>query len=1533
MGTLKGVDAPKSGGVHDFAKKMARFGTPLLAFSLASLLYFPTNCLADPATTPGQLTISPQHQQLIITATYSGDEDGSNALWVDWDENDGDWSTLLGSTLLTHTESPYTYSITGLTNGAQYRVRLRWQDDNSPDDQEQTGLIPYTPVVHNSLSTASSKWDGSWGVKDGQYGEFVCATCHKRGSANIKRIKEIFTTADGSNWSGPADPSVNVSFQDTRDDSSDFGDDSEGHSASSRICEVCHSLNKYHNYKVTDNTGGNTGHYNRSDCIRCHKHNNGFKHGGDCEACHGHDAGYEYSLGQLSAGVGSTHSHSTHTENDADDQKGPHIGCDVCHDTSRFAEKIFADGKTLEQTIVCDACHSPSGSYDGVYNAVVGAKANWDTGVYNGAQLQAGKEKWCVTCHDDVPADSQADGSGVSARNVDGDNTNFGFYSSGHGVNANIDCTACHDITKRHIDHIYYPVDDVLLLGNNQTDYRFYDGAGMIMPTGSYTPAAFVLCYQCHQEGLISTDLPVGATTGTNFREQSGSWGGVNLHRYHVIDGLSTSCLKCHNVHGSQRTRMTDPAPEGNGDFRPLRYDSGSSRYFELADQALLNDPAHNVGGSIVTNPVCGGCHNAVSLGSGLTLPNDEGWYLREYDPQSYQDDTDFDGDGVAQEVDNCPGTANSSQADDDGDGIGNECDNCKVADTEKSFNPLQTDTDQDGLGDSCDDICYGLISGWGTQFGPLDSEATDVAVDSDGNSFIVGYTTSVIELGYTSQGNGDMFIARYDAHGNRTWIRQFGSAGIDRANAVAIDAENSAYVVGRTSGTLDGPINSSGNDAFILKYNTEGILQWVEQLHSSYDETAHDVTVDAADNVYVTGTTGGDLDGDGDESHHGDDDIFVSSYNSAGVQNWFKQLGTSSKDYGYSIAVDPSAVVYKILVAGDTLGDLDGPGSHIGSTDYFIASLSADDGTLDELSQHGTNNYETINALAVSGAGDIFVGGRDYSLGGTTGIFLTKLNKSRIIQWKRAFGSLGNDYSRAVAVDNDGNSYIAGEYGSEIALRKYDPDGLLRYSNRWGRANTDMGGIAMDGLERIYLAGTTSGPLFNNPANGKDALLFRLDQALCPDGADNDADGDGIPNGWDNCPYTPNAGQEDDDSDGLGDNCDTCLNDSLNDQDSDGLCDATDDPCLNDPVNDPDGYNVCANDDNCPLDANSDQFDSDGDGWGDVCDNSPDDDNPDQKDSDFDGIGDISDVCPDDPDNDFDGDGICVGARYLYTEKDGANDNCPLIANGAAEDNQADTDLDGIGDACEQACSDYSVNWKSQFGTPIRDDIQAIATVENNGTVVVGKTNGDLNSGGFDFHLTRVGADGSRSWSRQLGSADDKVYPYAVAVAADGHIYVGGETQGDIDADGDQVYAGAKDGFLAKFDSTGGLLWLRQFGTNTDDLVTGIAIDSNGDIYLSGATNEDLDGAGAQLHLGETDLFLIKYEPDGTRTWLRQHGTSRSEGASDIAIHDLSIYLSSTVSIYGLDGQDMYGWDDAILLKYDSDGTRQWTRQIGTEN
>lgn len=189
----------------------------------------------------------------------------------------------------------------------------------------------------------------------------------------------------------------------------------------------------------------------------------------------------------------------------------------------------------------------------------------------------------------------------------------------------------------------------------------------------------------------------------------------------------------------------------------------------------------------------------------------------------------------------------------------------------------------------------------------------------------------------------------------------------------------------------------------------------------------------------------------------------------------------------------------------------------------------------------------------------------------------------------------------------------------------------------------------------------------------------------------DPDDDNDTVLDEVDNCPIDSNLDQLDTELDGFGDACDA-------DDDEDGALDE-DDAFPLDPFEsvDTDGDGDGDNSDNCVDVVNANQLDTDGDGAGNACDGDDDEDglsddyenelhsNPLLVDSDSDGTDDPYDICiivanPDQLDTDLDGVGDACDPDDDGDGFSDSSDNCPLMYN----DDQADTDGDGLGDACE---------------------------------------------------------------------------------------------------------------------------------------------------------------------------------------------------------------------------------------------------------
>jgi uncharacterized delta-60 repeat protein len=369
----------------------------------------------------------------------------------------------------------------------------------------------------------------------------------------------------------------------------------------------------------------------------------------------------------------------------------------------------------------------------------------------------------------------------------------------------------------------------------------------------------------------------------------------------------------------------------------------------------------------------------------------------------------------------------------------------------------------------------------WTKQLGTSSSdEGRGVTTDSSGNIYVTGLTQGGLD-GNTSLGSSDIFLVKYNSSGTKQWTKQLGtsssscftneygyypsSCGSSAGNGVTTDSSGNIYVTGYTVGGLDGNTSLGSSDIFLTKYNSSGTKQWTKQLGSSKDklgnrgEKGKDVTTDSSGNIYVTGSTSGDLDGN---TALGAGDIFLVKYNSSGTKQWTKKLGTRSIDEGKGVTTDSSGNIY---VTGVTLNCLDGNTGCGGYGDIFLVKYNSS-GTKQWTKQLGTSSRDEGKGVTTDSSGNIYVTG--YTVGlenyigldgntslGTTDIFLTKYNSSGTKQWTKQFGTSSMDEGTGVTTDSSGNIYVTGSTylggldgntssGSyDIFLVKYNSDGV----------------------------------------------------------------------------------------------------------------------------------------------------------------------------------------------------------------------------------------------------------------------------------------------------------------------------------------------------------------------------------------------------------------------------------------------------------------------------------------------------------
>jgi Bacterial Ig domain/Beta-propeller repeat len=416
---------------------------------------------------------------------------------------------------------------------------------------------------------------------------------------------------------------------------------------------------------------------------------------------------------------------------------------------------------------------------------------------------------------------------------------------------------------------------------------------------------------------------------------------------------------------------------------------------------------------------------------------------------------------------------------------------------------------------------------------------ATAVAVDELGNVYVAGYTDSaVVQSCNVSQRRGgvDAFVAKWSGINHvLEYCSYVGGSGDDRALAIAVDTLGNAYITGSTTST-DLPTTSGAfqrhtagaMDAFVAKLDATGLLVFSTYLGGSGPDSGHALSLDQMGNVTVVG--------DSQSSDfpvlnayqttlHGQSDVFVARLNSAGTALLYATyLGGQGDDHAIALALDDVGNAY---ITGNTTS-ADFPtanplqGTSAGGQDGFVAKISYTGNSLVYSTYMGGSGGtvgfpETGAGIAVDDAGEAFVTGATSSSdfpttanafqvtppGGEINAFVVKLNAAgNGILYGTYLGGSSVNYALGIAVDNKGTATVAGftaspdfptvnamqpnQAGSYDAfVAKLNPTGtaLVASTLLGGSDADDASAVAIDTMGNTYVVGQTASINFP-PAN-----------------------------------------------------------------------------------------------------------------------------------------------------------------------------------------------------------------------------------------------------------------------------------------------------------------------------------------------------------------------------------------------------------------------------------------------------------------
>lgn len=237
-------------------------------------------------------------------------------------------------------------------------------------------------------------------------------------------------------------------------------------------------------------------------------------------------------------------------------------------------------------------------------------------------------------------------------------------------------------------------------------------------------------------------------------------------------------------------------------------------------------------------------------------------------------------------------------------------------------------------------------------RFGDGGQTGYAIAAGADGSIFVAGSNESTIDLGggpltATDQLSG--FFAKLAPDGSHLWSRAIDS-GLSAANGLAADSFGDVYVTGFVSGTPDlggGPLQASGFDAFLAKYDSGGTLLWASLFGDADAQWGGDLTLDHNEKVTLVGQYAGSLDLGSGSLPAGSGaigNIFVGKFEPDGSPLWSSGFAPVGSGFSSSteVATDPNDG--SVVVSGYMGGTVDFGGGALvskGSSDVPLIKLS----------------------------------------------------------------------------------------------------------------------------------------------------------------------------------------------------------------------------------------------------------------------------------------------------------------------------------------------------------------------------------------------------------------------------------------------------------------------------------------------------------------------------------------------------------------------------------------------------------------
>lgn len=784
----------------------------------------------------------------------------------------------------------------------------------------------------------------------------------------------------------------------------------------------------------------------------------------------------------------------------------------------------------------------------------------------------------------------------------------------------------------------------------------------------------------------------------------------------------------------------------------------------------------------------------------------------------------------------------------------------------------------------------------WQKSLGGTGDDQAFSVVQTFDNGYIIGGYTKTPNNGDVSGSHGgfvgpdvfeDYWVVKLDSARNIQWKKCYGGTGVDIANSIK-QTKDSGYIIAGQSGSLDGDITGHHGpgdkyDAWIVKLDKDGNIQWQKSLGGSANESAVSIQETSDDGYIVAGYTNS-VDGDVSGSHYkgANRDYWIVKLNGTGGIIWQKCFGGTGDDYASSVAQTTDG---GYVIAGTTNSiDGDVTGIHNGTavdvkTDYWIIKLNGTGSLVWQKCLGGSGADNASSVLQALDGGYIIAGSSNSTDGDVTGhhdkndYWIVKLNNTGILQWQKSLGGSANDNATSIKLTADGGYII----GGGTASNNGDITGYHNPSNP--NDPFDYWVVRLNSGGQLQWQKCLGG-------NGNDvaySIEQTVDYGYIIAGRSSSPDGDVTGNHADFT--TPTS----------------------NDYWVVKLAADTSLPAV------VANFTATLVGNNAKLQwQTSAEMSSSIFGVERSLDSSI-----------FVNVGSVTAAG-----------NSATTQNYSYTDNGVANLNHAKIyyrlklagSNGGfSYSNIIPLDINA---------NVSQIQWEKSLGGTGADKISSVRQTPDNGYIIAGSSSsndGNVtgNQGGSDYWLAKLDNAGVIQWQKTYGGTDEDNASLAIPTADGGYI-IAGSTR-SINGNVTDNHGGA-DFWLVKVNSAGVLQWDKCLGGSAHDFANDILQTPDGGYIVTGvsaSTNGDVTG-----NHGLSDYWVVKVSSVGTIQWQKTYGGDNADVASSIQQTPDGGYIiagssaSANGDVTGHNG--VAGTNDYWVVKIDASGNMQWQKSLG---